>query len=174
MPDAERILVYNYVSSCQRPITWETFRKHVHTHGSKLPGMKDARCMFWNSKLWVHKILMCLFHLLPAVMIDGAAILTGRDPRSSFLPLFFLFGYILRIVRAMSRRPSSNSQYFGTSERFARIHKNSYSARYNVSYILKFFRKLISDYQVVQDLQSDTCSSLGDVLLYDAAMVLRE
>lgn len=81
VPDAERILVYNYVSSCQRPITWETFRKHVHTHGSKLPGMKDARCMFWNSKLWVHKILMCLFHLLPAVMIDGAAILTGRDPR---------------------------------------------------------------------------------------------
>ncbi|RLU20117.1 hypothetical protein DMN91_006723 [Ooceraea biroi] len=37
--------------------------------------------MFWNSRLWVHKIFMWLFHLLPAVMVDAAAILTGRDPR---------------------------------------------------------------------------------------------
>ncbi|XP_011705645.1 PREDICTED: fatty acyl-CoA reductase 1-like [Wasmannia auropunctata] len=83
VPDVERIPVYNYVSSCQRPITWDTFRKHVRAHGSRIPGVRDVRlqCMFWNSRLWVHKLLMCLFHLLPAVMADGAAILTGRDSR---------------------------------------------------------------------------------------------
>ncbi|XP_071570660.1 fatty acyl-CoA reductase 1-like [Temnothorax nylanderi] len=83
VPDVEKVSVYNYVSSCQRPITWDTFRKHVRAHGSKIPGVSDIRlqCMFWNSRLWVHKILMCLFHLLPAVMVDGTAILTGRDPR---------------------------------------------------------------------------------------------
>lgn len=81
VPDAERMLVYNHVSSCQRPIIWDTFRKHVRTHGFKIAGNIQPRRMFWNSNLWVHKILMYLFHLLPAVMMDGAAILTGRDPR---------------------------------------------------------------------------------------------
>jgi len=87
VPDTEKIPVYNYVSSNQRPITWNTFRKHVRAHGSKIPGVKDIRlqCMFWNSRLWVHKIFMWLFHLLPAVMVDAAAILTGRDPRSGSL-----------------------------------------------------------------------------------------
>ncbi|KAL0118734.1 hypothetical protein PUN28_009421 [Cardiocondyla obscurior] len=83
VPDVEKIPVYNYVSSCQKPITWETFRNHVRIHGSKIPGVKNGRlqCMFWSSRLWVHKTLMCLFHLLPAVMVDGAVILTGRDSR---------------------------------------------------------------------------------------------
>ncbi|XP_020287006.1 fatty acyl-CoA reductase 1-like isoform X2 [Pseudomyrmex gracilis] len=83
VPDVERIAVYNYVSSCQRPITWNTFRKHVRAHESKIPGVRDIQlqCVFWNSRLWVHKILMCLFHLLPAVMVDATAILTGREPR---------------------------------------------------------------------------------------------
>ncbi|KAL6264046.1 hypothetical protein P5V15_004127 [Pogonomyrmex californicus] len=105
VPDVERIPVYNYVSSCQKPITWDTFRKHVRAHGSKIPGVRDIRlqCMFWNSRLWMHKILMCLFHLLPAVIVDGTAVLTGRGPRSGiFLSLsfffFFCFKYILRIV----------------------------------------------------------------------------
>ncbi|XP_072766879.1 fatty acyl-CoA reductase 1-like [Anoplolepis gracilipes] len=83
VPDVERIPVYNCVSSCQRPIIWQTFRKHVRDQGSKIPGAKNIRlqCMFWNSRLWIHKILMWLFHLLPAVTMDAAAILTGRDPR---------------------------------------------------------------------------------------------
>lgn len=114
VPDAERIPVYNYVS-CQKPITWETFRKHVRTHGSEIPGVKDIRlqCMFWNSRLWLHKVLICLLHLLPAVMVDAAAILTGRDPRSVVLlfPFFFLLFsfsntfYGSRDIRAVQRRP---------------------------------------------------------------------
>ncbi|KAM0726792.1 putative fatty acyl-CoA reductase [Formica fusca] len=83
VPDVERVKVYNCVSSCQSPITWRTFRKHVRNHGSKIPGAKNIRlqCMFWNSRLWIHKILLCLFHLLPAIMVDAAANLTGRDSR---------------------------------------------------------------------------------------------
>ncbi|CAL1679544.1 unnamed protein product [Lasius platythorax] len=83
VPDVERIPVYNCVSSCQRPITWRTFRKHVRDHGSRIPGARNVRlqCMFWNSRLWMHKILMCLFHLLPAIVMDTAAVLTGRNPR---------------------------------------------------------------------------------------------
>lgn len=134
MPDAERMLVYNHVSSCQRPIIWDTFRKHVRTHGFKIAGNIQPRRMFWNSNLWVHKILMYLFHLLPAVMMDGAAILTGRDPRSSIF--FFSFpDTFYRSLDAMSRRSSSDllSEYSGTSKRFARIHKNSYNPRRNVS-----------------------------------------
>lgn len=111
VPDAERMLVYNYVS-CQRPITWETFRKHVRAHGSKIPGVKDIRlqCMFWNSRLWLHKVLMCLLHLLPAVMVDAAAILTGRDPRSvvllfPFFPCCFFFLSFFQI-RFMDREIS--------------------------------------------------------------------
>jgi len=111
VPDTEKIPVYNYVSSNQRPITWNTFRKHVRAHGSKIPGVKDIRlqCMFWNSRLWVHKIFVWLFHLLPAVMVDAAAILTGRDPRSGsllFSPFFsfFFFKYILHTwVAGISR-----------------------------------------------------------------------
>ncbi|XP_050455047.1 fatty acyl-CoA reductase wat-like [Cataglyphis hispanica] len=83
VPDVERVKVYNCVSSCQSPITWRTFRKHVRDHGSKIPGAKNIRlqCMFWNSRLWIHKILVCLFHLLPAVMVDAVANLTGRNSR---------------------------------------------------------------------------------------------
>jgi hypothetical protein len=104
VPDAERMLVYNYVS-CQRPITWKTFRNHVRAHGSKIPGVKDIRlqCMFWNSRLWLHKILMCLLHLLPAVMVDVAAILTGRDPRSVLLFLFFFFYSFFFQIRFIDR-----------------------------------------------------------------------
>lgn len=93
VPDTEKVPVYNYVSSNQRPMTWNTFRKHVRTHGSKIPGVRDIRlqCMFWNSSLWVHRIFMWLFHLLPAVMVDAAAILTGRDSRSGSLLLSFFF-----------------------------------------------------------------------------------
>ncbi|EFN70870.1 Fatty acyl-CoA reductase 1 [Camponotus floridanus] len=83
VPNVERVPVYNCVSSCQSPITWQTFRKHVRNHASKIPGAKDIRlqCIFWTSRLWIHKILMFLFHLLPAIMVDAAAIVTGRDAR---------------------------------------------------------------------------------------------
>lgn len=81
VPNVEKVPVYNCVSSCQRPITWRTFRKHVRDHGSKIPGAKDIRlqCMFWTSSLWMYKILTYLFHSLPAVTMDAVAILTGRD-----------------------------------------------------------------------------------------------
>lgn len=78
VPDLERIPVYNCVSSCQRPITWRTFRKHVREHGSRNIRLQ---CMFWNNTPWMHKILVYLFHLLPAVIVDTATVLANRDPR---------------------------------------------------------------------------------------------
>ncbi|XP_011873678.1 PREDICTED: fatty acyl-CoA reductase 1-like [Vollenhovia emeryi] len=81
---AERVLVYNYVSSCQKPMTWDTFKKHVRTHGSNIPGVEKMRLRYivWNSRLWVHKIFMFLMHLLSATIVDdSASLLSGYPPR---------------------------------------------------------------------------------------------
>lgn len=89
MTDVERVPVYNYVSSSQRPITWDTFRKYVRAYGGGTPGVKTLRpqCMFWNGRQWLHRILLWLFHLLPAIVVDAAAVCTGRDARS-VIPVF--------------------------------------------------------------------------------------
>lgn len=130
VPDVERVPVYNYVSSCQRPITWDTFRKHVRAHGSKIPGVKDIRlqCMFWNSRPWPHRIFMYLFHLLPAVMVDTTAMLTGRDARSGTLYtyiyiLFFFqiyFSHGSRVLSVPERMRALGRKKFGLRLRRAR------------------------------------------------------
>ncbi|XP_029167873.1 fatty acyl-CoA reductase 1-like [Nylanderia fulva] len=74
-PDIEKVPVYNFVSSCQEPITWRKFQEYVRAHRST-----KLLSMFWNNTLWMqHKILGYLSYLLPAVVANRAVVLAGQN-----------------------------------------------------------------------------------------------
>ncbi|XP_012288354.1 fatty acyl-CoA reductase 1 isoform X2 [Orussus abietinus] len=77
-----KLEVYNCVSSNASPITYEeTFKKSF----TALQEIKSTKIL-WHyghkceDRYWVYYINMVLFHLVPAVIVDTAAILTGRKP----------------------------------------------------------------------------------------------
>lgn len=74
--------IYNSVSSCQNPITWGEYMKYNETYGLKCPSALSV-WYYWftlNKYLWLHNIYVIFTHLLPAVIIDTLARLTGRKP----------------------------------------------------------------------------------------------
>ncbi|XP_001600309.1 fatty acyl-CoA reductase wat-like [Nasonia vitripennis] len=75
-------LIYNSVSSCQRPINWGTFMHLNEVYGREVP----SALVLWhysfmlNRHLWVHNLCVYLFHMVPGAIVDVLALLTGRDP----------------------------------------------------------------------------------------------
>ena len=74
--------IYNCVSSCQNPITWSSFLYLNQLHGVEVISIK----VLWYSMLlltqsyWLYNICMFFLHLVPAVIVDTLARLTGRKP----------------------------------------------------------------------------------------------
>lgn len=74
--------IYNSVSSCQNPISWGEFMKKNEIYAFEVPSKKVVwyYMLILNRYLFMHNICAILFHLVPAVIIDTAAYLTGRKP----------------------------------------------------------------------------------------------
>ncbi|KAL7298063.1 hypothetical protein TKK_0009068 [Trichogramma kaykai] len=76
-------LIYNAVSSCQKPIDWGTFTSANEKFAMKVPSDKILwYYMFMlNSSLWFHNVCCFLLHTVPACLVDCLAIMTGREPQ---------------------------------------------------------------------------------------------
>ncbi|KAF7993213.1 hypothetical protein HCN44_006273 [Aphidius gifuensis] len=74
--------IYNSVSSCQNPITWGEYMKYNEVYGLNIPSALSVwyYCFTLNRYLWLHNIYVIFTHLLPAIIIDTLARLTGRKP----------------------------------------------------------------------------------------------
>lgn len=90
LPDEEKIPVYNSVSSCQKPISWGEFMKLNEIYGLIVPSTK----VIWvyrltlNRYLFLHNIYAFLLHIIPAIIVDTLAYLTGRTPMYvSYIPI---------------------------------------------------------------------------------------
>ncbi|XP_011306189.1 fatty acyl-CoA reductase 1 isoform X2 [Fopius arisanus] len=79
---AEDPPIYNSVSSCQNSITWGEFMKYNEIYGMEVP----SKMVFWyyffhlHPNIWVHNFYVVFTHLLPAIIFDTVARLTGREP----------------------------------------------------------------------------------------------
>ncbi|KAJ8956296.1 hypothetical protein NQ318_015032 [Aromia moschata] len=80
----ENIPIYNYVSSPENPITWNEYVDLNVIHGLNYPTVNSV----WITSVTLTKnpviywILKFLYHILPAIVFDGAAVLTGNKPRA--------------------------------------------------------------------------------------------
>lgn len=76
------IPVYNFVSTPEKPLTWELFQDLSTKHCLQIPSEK---CI-WHStftmteNVYIHAILVFLLHTLPAYIVDFLAICIGRKP----------------------------------------------------------------------------------------------
>ncbi|XP_069691448.1 fatty acyl-CoA reductase wat-like isoform X2 [Periplaneta americana] len=77
------VSVYNYVSTCENPITWGQTFAYVIKYSSKVP---------FDNAIWVPIMLLCKWHLLykflmfflhivPAVIMDILLFCTGRETK---------------------------------------------------------------------------------------------
>ncbi|XP_074029506.1 fatty acyl-CoA reductase wat [Leptinotarsa decemlineata] len=80
---SNQLLVYNYVSSAENPITWREFIELNIIQGEKFPVLNslwEAFVIFTPDLYW-YWILRFFCHTLPGFLIDLVAILTGNKPR---------------------------------------------------------------------------------------------
>ncbi|XP_029158788.1 fatty acyl-CoA reductase wat-like [Nylanderia fulva] len=82
VPATERIPIYNYVSICQNPITWERF-----LNLNKIYGMQVVSThVIWyymlvlNRYKFMHDICVIFLHLIPSIIGDTLLFLIGRKP----------------------------------------------------------------------------------------------
>ncbi|PNF42320.1 Fatty acyl-CoA reductase wat [Cryptotermes secundus] len=101
----DEIPVYNYVSSVQRPLTWEQFMEKSSRHGKKVPPMRGVWCysLTLNKHRSLHLLYTFLLHVLPAIIVDGFAALLGKRPK-----LLKIYKKINKFINVIS--------YFGTRE----------------------------------------------------------
>lgn len=79
--ETERVPIYNYVSTCQNPITWGKFMKL----NEKNKNFASVHCMwyymlFLNKHLFVHQLAKIFLHMFPALIVDAILFLIGRKP----------------------------------------------------------------------------------------------
>ncbi|RZF41002.1 hypothetical protein LSTR_LSTR006305 [Laodelphax striatellus] len=76
----EEPTVYNYVSSTQRPITWKEFSKLALTHGEECPPSQGiwCFCLTLNKYFLIHYLYVIFMHFLPAIKMDGIAMIFGK------------------------------------------------------------------------------------------------
>ncbi|KAI5724003.1 hypothetical protein M8J76_014108 [Diaphorina citri] len=82
-PDDTDIEIYNYVSSTQKPIKWKEFMALNEKAVPEIPSTFAiwAYCFTLNKYKSIHKLYILFLHLLPALIVDTAAKLMGRQPK---------------------------------------------------------------------------------------------
>ncbi|XP_012265211.2 fatty acyl-CoA reductase wat-like isoform X1 [Athalia rosae] len=77
------MLIYNYVSSADAPITWGDYCTTNIKYGKMYPLSSAIWYLSFtmNKYLFVHWIYMILFHLVPALLMDTASMCVGQKPR---------------------------------------------------------------------------------------------
>ncbi|XP_028048936.2 LOW QUALITY PROTEIN: fatty acyl-CoA reductase wat [Monomorium pharaonis] len=82
VPATERTPIYNYVSTCQNPITWKRFMKLNKIYGMQVPSAQ----VFWHYMLilnkykFMHDICVIFLHMIPAIIVDTILFFSGRKP----------------------------------------------------------------------------------------------
>ncbi|PSN51360.1 hypothetical protein C0J52_07924 [Blattella germanica] len=79
----DEIPIYNYVSSVQKPITWGDFMEKGAHYGIQIPTMRAVWCysLTLNKYRSWHMLYVLFLHFLPAFIIDGIAIVVGKQPK---------------------------------------------------------------------------------------------
>lgn len=82
-PDDSDVQIYNYVSSTQKPIKWKEFMALNEKAVPEIPSTFSiwAYCFTLNKHKSIHNLYILFLHLLPALIVDTAAKLTGRQPK---------------------------------------------------------------------------------------------
>jgi hypothetical protein len=77
------IPIYNYVSSCENPITWDRYIKTSIDYSWQIPFDKSVWTVtLTNANVYfLYKIYALFFHLLPALMVDIVLFSLGQKPR---------------------------------------------------------------------------------------------
>jgi len=85
----DQIPVYNYVSSEQKPLTWDQFMDMTSRYGMEVPSMRSMwyYSLTLNKHRPVHLLYLLFLHFIPAAIVDGAALLLGRQPKYVVLKL---------------------------------------------------------------------------------------
>ncbi|XP_020283180.1 fatty acyl-CoA reductase wat-like [Pseudomyrmex gracilis] len=81
IPETEKVPIYNYVSSCQNPITWKDY---MNMCTNKIPA--SEHCMWYymlilNKHLFLHNISVIFLHMIPGYIVDAILFLSGRKPQ---------------------------------------------------------------------------------------------
>jgi fatty acyl-CoA reductase len=73
--------ILNYVSSTQNPITWGQYMK-FNECGLEFPSMRVMwyYCLELHKHRIVHNFCAVFLHFLPALIVDTAARLVGKEP----------------------------------------------------------------------------------------------
>nr|AID66649.1 fatty acyl reductase [Agrotis segetum] len=97
--------VYNYVSSEQKPLTWERFMKYNEVYGFQVPTVQAI--YYYVFMLTASKPLYAFYcfmmHWIPAYIVDAIAVLIGKKP-------------MLRKTYAKITKFSEVMAYFATRE----------------------------------------------------------
>ncbi|XP_058809405.1 fatty acyl-CoA reductase wat-like [Phymastichus coffea] len=79
----EEMLIYNFVSACEAPVTWQDFKVINTKYANEYP-MSDA-CWYVsfnvNKSKFVNSVYVVFLHLVPAFIIDTFTIFLRRKPR---------------------------------------------------------------------------------------------
>ncbi|KAJ8707569.1 hypothetical protein PYW07_011246 [Mythimna separata] len=97
--------VYNYVSSEQKPLTWEQFMSHNEVYGLQVPSVQAIYYYLFmlTSNKTLYWFYCLLLHWLPAYVIDAVAVIVGKKP-------------MLRKTYAKITKFSEVMAYFATRE----------------------------------------------------------
>jgi fatty acyl-CoA reductase len=76
------ITIFNNVSSVQNPVTWGEINTLME-QGNIYPSLKFVWyfCCTLNKHRLIHEIYVLFLHLLPALLVDIGAMITGKKPR---------------------------------------------------------------------------------------------
>ncbi|CAB3257590.1 unnamed protein product [Arctia plantaginis] len=74
--------VYNYVSSEERPLTWERFMKYNEIYGFQVPTVQAIYyyLFYLTASKFMYNLYCFLLHWIPAYIADGIAIMIGKKP----------------------------------------------------------------------------------------------
>ncbi|KAI5698452.1 hypothetical protein M8J75_007060 [Diaphorina citri] len=81
----QQIPIYNYVSSVQKPVTWNEFLQHNIKHGHHWPTIRAVwYYSFWPTKSRIMFLFLnFLLHTIPGLILDGVASMFGKTPMLS-------------------------------------------------------------------------------------------
>nr|AWJ25024.1 fatty acyl-CoA reductase [Nilaparvata lugens] len=73
--------IYNYVSTVEKPLKWGNFKQLIEVHGTSVPTIKAMWYYFLVTTKYrfLSIIFSYLLHYFPALIIDSAAKLTGKE-----------------------------------------------------------------------------------------------
>ncbi|XP_066991212.2 fatty acyl-CoA reductase wat [Anabrus simplex] len=81
--DKTTVPIYNYVSSCDQPLSWGEFMNLAMTHGMAIPTIRSI--WYYSFRLTKNRLLylvqVLFLHFLPALLVDTVIVLARGKPK---------------------------------------------------------------------------------------------